>query len=165
MNPRRRQRLIIIVVLVALAGIAIALTLYSLRANMNLFYSPTQISAGEAPVGRSLRAGGVVRDDSVQRDQDTLDVTFTVTDFEEDVPVHYRGILPDLFREGQGVVIVGTLNERGWLEASEVLAKHDENYMPPEVDGALRDAEARKVIPSRASSSTEVTTGGNDERF
>ncbi|REC94790.1 cytochrome c maturation protein CcmE [Kushneria indalinina] len=160
MKAHRRQRLIIILVLVALAGVAIGLTLYSLRANMNLFYSPTQISAGEAPPGRSLRAGGVVRDDSVQRDQQTLDVTFTVTDFEEDVPVHYRGILPDLFREGQGVVIVGTLNERGWLEASEVLAKHDENYMPPEVDGALKAAEARKSIPSSG-----AVTGGNDERI
>ncbi|WP_438764806.1 cytochrome c maturation protein CcmE [Kushneria sp. TE3] len=160
MKAHRRQRLIIILALVALAGVAIGLTLYSLRANMNLFYSPTQISAGEAPSGRSLRAGGVVRDDSVQRDQQTLDVTFTVTDFEEDVPVHYRGILPDLFREGQGVVIVGTLNERGWLEASEVLAKHDENYMPPEVDGALKAAEARKVMPSSG-----AVTGGNDERI
>lgn len=148
MKAHRRQRLIIILVLVALAGVAVGLTLYALRANMNLFYSPTQISSGEAPQGRSLRAGGVVRDNSVHRDQDTLDVTFTVTDFEEDVPVHYRGILPDLFREGQGVVIVGTLDERGWLQASEVLAKHDENYMPPEVDGALKAAEARKSIPS-----------------
>ncbi|WP_457808824.1 cytochrome c maturation protein CcmE [Kushneria sp. EE4] len=160
MKAHRRQRLIIILALVALAGVAIGLTLYSLRANMNLFYSPTQISAGEAPQGRSLRAGGVVRDDSVQRDQQTLDVTFTVTDFEEDVPVHYRGILPDLFREGQGVVIVGTLNERGWLEASEVLAKHDENYMPPEVDGALKAAEARKAMPSSG-----AVAGGNDERI
>lgn len=148
MKAHRRQRLIIILVLVALAGVAVGLTLYALRANMNLFYSPTQISSGEAPQGRSLRAGGVVRDNSVHRDQGTLDVTFTVTDFEEDVPVHYRGILPDLFREGQGVVIVGTLDERGWLQASEVLAKHDENYMPPEVDGALKAAEARKSIPS-----------------
>ncbi|WP_299260039.1 cytochrome c maturation protein CcmE [uncultured Kushneria sp.] len=160
MNPRRRQRLIIIVVLVALAGIAIGLTLYSLRANMNLFYSPTRISAGEASVGRSLRAGGVVRDDSVQRDQQTLDVTFTVTDFEEDVPVHYRGILPDLFREGQGVVIVGTLDERGWIEASEVLAKHDENYMPPEVDGALKAAEARRATPSDTAAVAERRTSG-----
>ncbi|SPJ32954.1 cytochrome c maturation protein CcmE [Kushneria phyllosphaerae] len=160
MKAHRRQRLTLIVVLVALAGVAIGLALYALRANMNLFYSPTQISAGQAPGGRSLRAGGVVRGNSVQRDQQTLDVTFTVTDFEHDVPVHYRGILPDLFREGQGVVIVGTLDERGWIEASEVLAKHDENYMPPEVDGALKAAEASRAIPSDAPAVADSRASG-----
>ncbi|WP_027350636.1 cytochrome c maturation protein CcmE [Halotalea alkalilenta] len=137
MNPKRRQRLAVVVGLVALAAIAIGLTLYALRANIDLFFTPQQIAAGEAPEGRSLRAGGVVRFDSVRRDPERVAVSFVVTDFVDDVEVRYQGILPDLFREGQGVVVVGTLDRHGVIEASQVLAKHDENYTPPEVIKAL----------------------------
>lgn len=140
MNAVRRQRLFFVVLLVALAAVAAGLVLYALRANMNLFYSPSQIRAGEAPVAQTLRAGGMVREHSVQRAPGSLAVTFIVTDFAADLTVHYEGILPDLFREGQGVVVVGRLNEAHQLDAEQVLAKHDENYTPPEVAESLKHA-------------------------
>lgn len=126
--------------LVSLAAIAVGLTLYALRANINLFFSPIQIVAGDAPFERQLRAGGMVKEGSVRRNPDSLDVEFTVTDYVEDVRVHYSGILPDLFREGQGVVVVGQLQRDGYIKADQVLARHDENYMPPEVSEALEAA-------------------------
>lgn len=126
--------------LVSLAAIAVGLTLYALRANINLFFSPIQIVAGDAPFERQLRAGGMVKEGSVSRNPDSLDVEFTVTDYVEDVRVHYSGILPDLFREGQGVVVVGQLQRDGYIKADQVLARHDENYMPPEVSEALEAA-------------------------
>ncbi|WP_417328924.1 cytochrome c maturation protein CcmE [Halomonas cupida] len=140
MRVRRRNRMLLIIGLVALCAIAVGLTLYALRSNINLFFSPVQIAAGEAPLDRQLRAGGMVKDGSVERDGDSLEVRFVVTDFVDEVEVHYDGILPDLFREGQGVVVVGKLTEGGWIAADEVLAKHDENYMPPEVAEALEKA-------------------------
>ncbi|MGB8712490.1 MAG: cytochrome c maturation protein CcmE [Onishia taeanensis] len=140
MHPKRKQKLFIILGLVTLAALAIGLTLYALRSNINLFFSPVQIAAGEAPVSRTLRAGGMVKENSVARDPESLDVTFVITDFVEDLEVRYSGILPDLFREGQGVVVVGQLDGEGHLTASEVLAKHDENYMPREVADALKAA-------------------------
>ncbi|RAR63534.1 cytochrome c-type biogenesis protein CcmE [Onishia taeanensis] len=140
MHPKRKQKLFVILGLVALAALAIGLTLYALRSNINLFFSPVQIAAGEAPVSRTLRAGGMVKENSVARDPESLDVTFVITDFVEDLEVRYSGILPDLFREGQGVVVVGQLDGEGHLTASEVLAKHDENYMPREVADALKAA-------------------------
>ncbi|MDI4637209.1 MULTISPECIES: cytochrome c maturation protein CcmE [Halomonadaceae] len=140
MHPKRKQKLFIILGLMTLAALAIGLTLYALRSNINLFFSPVQIAAGEAPVNRTLRAGGMVKENSVARDAESLDVTFVITDFVEDLEVRYSGILPDLFREGQGVVVVGKLDGEGHLMASEVLAKHDENYMPREVADALKDA-------------------------
>ncbi|WP_106477581.1 cytochrome c maturation protein CcmE [Phytohalomonas tamaricis] len=145
MTPKRKQRLYIVLGLVVLAGVAVGLTLYALRANLNLFYSPQQIVDGDAPIGRQIRAGGLVRVGSVQRSGDSLDVTFDVTDYRVSVPIHYNGILPDLFREGQGVVITGTLNDQGRFEASEVLAKHDEKYMPPEVAEVMKKANAKDV--------------------
>ncbi len=114
--------------------------MYSLSQNINLFYSPTQIAAGEAPQGTRIRAGGMVVDGSVKRDQESLHVEFGITDYEKSVTVHYNGILPDLFREGQGIVAQGELDENNVLQAAEVLAKHDENYMPPEVADALEKA-------------------------
>jgi cytochrome c-type biogenesis protein CcmE len=138
MNPKRKQRLYLILGLVALAAIAVGLTLYSLSSNINLFFSPAQIAGGEAPVDRQIRAGGMVKAGSVKRDSESLDVSFMVTDYESDLEVRYSGILPDLFREGQGVVVVGELNGNGLLRADQVLAKHDENYMPPEVADALK---------------------------
>ncbi len=140
MTPKRKQKLFMFLGLVSLAAIAVGLTLYALRANINLFFSPIQIAAGDAPFDRQIRAGGMVREGSVYRNPDSLDVEFVVTDYVEDVRVHYSGILPDLFREGQGVVVVGQLQQSGYIKADQVLARHDENYMPPEVADALEAA-------------------------
>ncbi|MBW6390570.1 MAG: cytochrome c maturation protein CcmE [Halomonas sp.] len=140
MRPKRKQKLFLALGLVSLAAIAVGLTLYALRANINLFFSPIQIVAGDAPYERQIRAGGMVKEGSVARNPDSLDVEFTVTDYVEDVRVHYSGILPDLFREGQGVVVVGQLQRDGYIKADQVLARHDENYMPPEVSEALEAA-------------------------
>lgn len=140
MTPKRKQKLFLVLGLVSLAAIAVGLTLYALRSNINLFFSPVQIIAGDAPFERQIRAGGMVLEGSVARNPDSLDVEFSVTDYVEDVRVHYSGILPDLFREGQGVVVVGQLQRDGWIKADQVLARHDENYMPPEVADALEAA-------------------------
>ena len=140
MNPARRQRLILILIGVGLFGAAVILLLFANSHQVNLFYSPTDIVEGEAPLDRSIRAGGLVVYDSVLRDPETLAVTFRVTDNLEQITMSYVGILPDLFREGQGVVATGTLNGDGTFVASEVLARHDENYMPPEVARALEAA-------------------------
>jgi cytochrome c-type biogenesis protein CcmE len=137
MHPLRKQRLIIVLFIVCGSALAVALASFALRENINLFYSPTDIVAGDAPVGKSIRAGGMVKKGSVKRDGESLRVDFVVTDFQAVVPVVYTGILPDLFDEGQGVVASGSLDADGVFQATEVLAKHDENYMPPEVQSAL----------------------------
>jgi len=137
MRMQRKRRLILVIVLVALVAIAAGLTLYALRANINLFFTPSQVATGEAPHGRTMRLGGVVKENSVVRENDSLAISFIVTDFAGDVHVSYDDILPDLFREGQGVVVIGTLRDDGRFMAQQVLAKHDENYMPPEVAEAL----------------------------
>ena len=138
MPARRRQRLVLTALLLCAAGGAVALTLFALRENINLFFSPTQVQAGEAPRGAAFRIGGMVSAGSVSRGGG-LGVSFDLTDTRETVRVSYTGILPDLFREGQGVVALGAMRD-GVFVASQVLAKHDENYMPPEVDAALRAA-------------------------
>lgn len=140
MNPLRKKRLYIVLAILAGVGIAVALALSALRENINLFYTPTQIAGGEAPLDTRIRAGGMVQKGSLKRTGDSLDVEFVVTDFAKDVTIRYRGILPDLFREGQGIVALGKLDANGELIADEVLAKHDENYMPPEVTKALKDS-------------------------
>lgn len=140
MTPKRKQKLFVILGLVSLTAIAVGLTLYALRSNINLFFSPVQIAQGDAPMERQIRAGGMVKEGSVSRDPESLDVEFTVTDYVDDLEVYYSGILPDLFREGQGVVVVGELQADGRLYADKVLARHDENYMPPEVAQALEEA-------------------------
>ena len=140
MNPLRKKRLLIILAILAGVGIAVSLALSALKENINLFYTPTQIAGGEAPRDTRIRAGGMVVQGSLQRSPDSLDVTFAVTDFNKSVPITYRGILPDLFREGQGIVALGKLNADGVVVADEVLAKHDEKYMPPEVAKALKDS-------------------------
>ena len=137
MNPVRKKRLFIVLAILAGFGIAVALALSALQQNINLFYTPTQIANGEAPEGTRIRAGGLVETGSVQRSSDSLSVSFRVTDGVETVTINYQGILPDLFREGQGIVALGRVNADGVLVADEVLAKHDENYMPPEVSQAL----------------------------
>ncbi|RBW50012.1 cytochrome c maturation protein CcmE [Marinobacter sp. F3R11] len=140
MHPIRKKRLTIVLFLLAGLSIAVALTTYALRQNINLFYDPSQITAGEAPLDVRIRAGGMVEEGSVKRDSESLKVEFLVTDFNASVPVEYVGILPDLFAEGQGIVAMGKLNSEGRFVADQILAKHDENYMPPEVADALEKA-------------------------
>ncbi len=139
MHPVRKQRLLIVVFVLIFSSLAIGLVTYGLRGNINLFYPPAEIAAGKAPVGQSIRIGGMVVEGSLQRSPDSLHIQFDVTDYVATVTVVYEGILPDLFGEGQGVVAAGKLDAQGVLQASEILAKHDENYMPPEVIDALGD--------------------------
>jgi cytochrome c-type biogenesis protein CcmE len=135
MNPKRRNRLFVVLFLLAGAGATVALVLVSLNENINLFYPPEQIVGGQAPIGTPIRAGGMVLDGSVVRD-DGLDVTFVLTDHNgSEFPVRYSGILPDLFREGQGILVQGELTAGGTFQARQVLAKHDETYMPAELAG------------------------------
>ena len=141
MHPVLRQRLIIVLLIVFGASVAVALITFALRENINLFYSPAEISEGTAPVGKQIRAGGMVLEGSIVRDPNSLRVDFVVTDYQASVPVTFVGILPDLFAEGQGVVAAGKLGDDGVFHASEVLAKHDENYMPPEVQSAVDAAQ------------------------
>jgi len=140
MNAVRKQRLILVVSILVGLAIACGLMFYALRQNINLFFTPQQVMAGEAPLDTQMRVGGLVEEGSVVRDQQTLDVQFVLTDGKGSFTVHYQGILPDLFREGQGIVANGTLVSRNRFEAEEVLAKHDETYMPPEVQDALEKA-------------------------
>ncbi len=139
MHPLRKQRLLIVLFIVGAASAASALLGFALRENINLFYPPADIVAGKAPAGKSIRAGGMVVEGSVQRDPDSLRVRFDVTDYQAKVSVVYEGILPDLFAEGEGVVVAGELDAQGVFQANQVLAKHDENYMPPEVSAAIGD--------------------------
>jgi cytochrome c-type biogenesis protein CcmE len=141
-HPVRKQRLIVVLFIVVATSIAAALVFFALRENMNLFYPPADIAAGKAPIGTNIRAGGMVKEGSVVKAGDSLQVDFVVTDYASDLHVTYTGILPDLFEEGQGVVVAGKLDATGLFVAHEVLAKHDENYMPPEVADALKQAES-----------------------
>ena len=142
MHPVRKKRLIALSSILCILGIAVGLILYALQQNINLFYAPTQVALGEAPQNVVIRVGGMVVENSVKRDQVSLAVTFDVTDFAHSVTIQYKGILPDLFREGQGIVAQGKLNQQGVLIAQEVLAKHDEKYMSPEVSEALENAKS-----------------------
>ena len=148
MRARRRQRLIFVAVILTGVAVATALALTAIGENMLYFYSPSQIKAGEAPRLHDVRVGGLVVEGSIQRTGTGLDLRFDLTDNAETVSVTYSGILPDLFREGQGIVAMGRLREDGVFEAHEVLAKHDENYMPPEVAEALKLAEEGGSIPN-----------------
>ena len=138
MTPRRRRMVAMTSGLVCLVA-ATALVLTAFEQNMLYFYTPTQIAAGEAPEGRRLRVGGLVERGSVRREPGSLEMHFDVTDLEQTITVAYAGVLPDLFREGQGVVAHGSLGANGLFEADEVLARHDENYMPPEVAEMLEE--------------------------
>ena len=140
MNKRSRRKVLVVGVLFGVA-VAAVLGLTAFQENLLYFYSPTQIKAGEAPDNRSFRIGGLVVTGTVKRKEDSLQVQFDLTDNTETVTVQYTGILPDLFREGQGIVAMGSLQPAGLFIAEEVLAKHDENYMPPEVADALKAAE------------------------
>ncbi|GAB4124591.1 MAG: cytochrome c maturation protein CcmE [Sideroxydans sp.] len=140
MTPRQK-RLTWIVLGVALVAGAVGLVLFALKNNVSLYFTPTQVHHNEAPQGRSFRIGGLVEQGSVQRDQDGLTVRFNITDTAEKMAVIYKGILPDLFKEGKGVVAQGKLNADNVFVADEVLAKHDENYMPPEAKDAINKAQ------------------------
>ena len=134
MHPKRRNRLIVILFLLAGATVSVALVLVALNENINMFYPPEAVVSGDAPVGAQIRAGGMVLDGSVSRDAGSLDVSFVLTDYVgSEFTVVYSGILPDLFREGQGILVQGELQDNGAFHATQVLAKQDENYMPPEL--------------------------------
>lgn len=141
MSPAQKKRLKVILSLVTGLGVSMALVLYALSKNINLFYTPTQLAQEKHVSHQTLRVGGMVVKESVVRSQD-LNVEFVITDFNQQVKVKYRGILPDLFREGQGIVAQGQLEKDGTFIANQVLAKHDEKYMPPEVTAALKEGTA-----------------------
>jgi cytochrome c-type biogenesis protein CcmE len=137
MTPRQK-RMITVVAILAGVGIATAFALQSFQKNLLYYYSPSQIQAGEAPSARSFRVGGLVENGSLKREPGSLEVRFTLTDYAHQQSVSYTGVLPDLFREGQGVIARGKMGTDGMFVAEEVLAKHDENYMPPEVADSLK---------------------------
>ena len=145
MKPRRRQRLLLVGLLVTGVAVAVGLALLALQENINLFFSPSQVVAGEAPGNTPFRLGGMVVEGSVRRSDGSLEIQFELTDTAKSVAVAYTGILPDLFREGQGIVAQGSLRTDGVFNATQVLAKHDETYMPPEVTEALEKAKAMGV--------------------
>jgi cytochrome c-type biogenesis protein CcmE len=139
MKPERKQKLIKLIAVVSVLMVATLLILYALRQNISLFYTPSQVNNGEMPQQSIVRLGGMVEKGSVERANDSLDVLFTLTDFKTKVRVKYHGVLPTLFREGQGIVARGHLAANNTFVAEEVLAKHDANYMPPEVKEALKN--------------------------
>ncbi len=137
------KRLAFAVALPATMGLGVFFILKAFEENLLYYYRPTQVLAGAAPAERDFRVAGLVVDGSVWRAADSLDMTFAVTDTEAEIEIQYTGILPDLFREGQGIVAIGRLTQGGVFQAKQVLARHDENYMPPEVADALKKASAR----------------------
>ncbi len=139
MKPARKRKIGVIVLMLTVVSIAMALVLYALRQNISLFYTPTQIALGEVTGTRAIRAGGMVVPGSIVREPGDLTVRFKMTDYKHTVDVEYRGVLPDLFREGQGIVAQGDLIDPQHFKATTVLAKHDEKYMPPEVRDALQE--------------------------
>jgi cytochrome c-type biogenesis protein CcmE len=154
MKPRQK-RFVFIVVAVAALALVVGLVLNALDKNVSLYFTPTQVFNNEAPHGRSFRIGGLVEEASVKRQADGLTVHFVITDRHKSIPVVYKGILPDLFKEGKGVVAQGKVEVDGVMHADEVLAKHDENYMPPEAADALKkgetaNASAVAAIPASA---------------
>ncbi len=136
----RQKRLLLVVAGVALLGGAVALVLSAFQQNLVFFHTPTEVAEGKAPQGRTFRIGGMVEAGSIKRDADGVTVRFAITDTARSIPVAYKGPLPDLFKEGKGAVVQGSLGPDGDFTASEVLAKHDENYMPPEAQDAIDQA-------------------------
>ena len=147
MKPRHK-RFAWIAAGVAVLGVAVTLVLNAFQSNLVFFFTPTQVASKEAPQGRPFRIGGLVEQGSLARDANSLTVRFRVTDTAQTIPVVYTGLLPDLFKEGKGVVAQGTLSSDGTFRATEVLAKHDENYMPPEAKAALDRAQKGMSLPS-----------------
>lgn len=150
MRAARKKRLYLILLIVTGVGIAAALALNAFNQNLMFFYSPSEVNAGASPSDHPFRLGGLVSDGSVKRLANGLTVQFDVTDLEKSVSIQYTGILPDLFREGQGIVAHGRMRDDGVFVADEVLAKHDENYMPPEVAAALGEAHDKGVAAKAA---------------
>ena len=144
MKPRHKK-LALIAVIVAALGVAVVLVLNAFNSNLVFFFSPTQVANGEAPTNRAFRIGGLVEEGSVKREGDGLTTRFVVTDTAKTIPVTYTGILPDLFKEGKGVVAEGRLGPGGLFAATQVLAKHDENYMPPEAASAIEQAQKAQL--------------------
>ena len=146
----RHQRIALILGGLTILGLIVALVLNAFQSNLVFFFSPTQVIAGEAPKGKPFRIGGMVKEGSLKRQSDGITLRFVITDTEQDLAISYHGILPDLFKEGKGAVAQGQLDEQGIFVASEVLAKHDENYMPPEAAQAVGDAHARAAANKAA---------------
>ncbi len=153
MTPRRKRLLVVLGILAGVAA-SVSLAVMASRQNLMFYYDPTQIAAGQAPKHKRFRVGGMVVKGSVQRRPGDLEVRFVLTDFAHEVPVEYTGVLPDLFREGQGIIAHGTLGPHGAFVADEVLAKHDEKYMPPEVAASLKNKPAGSSPPARHEPST-----------
>jgi cytochrome c-type biogenesis protein CcmE len=149
MTPTRKRRLIAVALILAAVGVAAGLTVLALGRNMTYLFSPSEVLAGHVPTESSFRLGGVVLEHSIQRDSTSLKVDFVVTDRFHDMPVQYTGILPDLFREGQSIIATGKM-DNGHFAAREVLAKHDETYMPKEVADAIAKAKAAGNSQSKA---------------
>jgi len=149
-RPARKKRLYLILLIVAGVGVAAALALNAFNQNLMFFYSPSEVSAGKAPPDHPFRLGGLVTKGSVTRLTNGLTTRFDVTDMDKTVSIEYTGILPDLFREGQGIVAHGKLRDDGVFVADEVLAKHDEKYMPPEVAASLKEAHDKGVAAAAA---------------
>ena len=158
MTPTRKRRLYWVLGILAGVGIAGALALSAFQKNVMFFFDPTQVAAGEVKQGQRFRLGGMVTKGSFHRVPGSLEVSFIVTDFKNDLHVKYSGVLPDLFREGQGVVAHGKLGPDGVFVADEVLAKHDEKYMPPEVSKSLKRGESRVGIPEADAKGGAPTT-------
>ncbi len=167
MIPRRKKRLTWVISLIAGVAVAVSLILYALNQNIDLFYTPSEVLTGKGKdlarpqIGQRIRVGGMVVEDSVRRDPQTLQVRFRVTDTGPEMTVLYTGILPDLFREGQGIVAQGTLIEPDVLQATEVLAKHDEEYMPPELAEAIKGI--KHVNPNSPDAYTEGDNSGGKQ--
>ncbi|KFZ31405.1 cytochrome C biogenesis protein CcmE [Pseudidiomarina salinarum] len=167
MIPRRKKRLTWVISLIAGVAVAVSLILYALNQNIDLFYTPSEVLAGKGKdltrpqVGQRIRVGGMVVEDSVRRDPQTLQVHFRVTDTGPEMTVLYTGILPDLFREGQGIVAQGILIEPDVLQATEVLAKHDEEYMPPELAEAMKGI--KHVNPNAPDAYSEPAGDGDKQ--
>ena len=153
----RHKRIALILGGLVILGLVAALVLNAFQSNLVFFFSPTQVAAGEAPKGKSFRIGGLVKEGTIKREADGVTLRFVMTDTEKDMIVAYKGILPDLFKEGKGAVAQGKLGEDGVFIASEVLAKHDENYMPPEAALAVGDAHARAAASKAAVEATAKT--------
>lgn len=139
MTPTRKKRLMAVILILLGVGIASALILTAFKENILFYKSPSEVSQGDYPKAKNFRIGGMVKIGSIVKSTTSLDVEFWVTDYAKDVKVHYTGLLPDLFRDDQGMIAIGKLDKDGVFQAEEILAKHDENYMPPEVAASLKE--------------------------
>ncbi len=137
MKPQRKRRLYFVAILIAGMGLTVSLAIYALGQNINLYYTPSQVAQGQAPLNHVFRMGGMVANNSIQRVPHTMQVSFVLTDYQQRINVSYNGILPTLFREGQGIIVQGKLTSPGNFVADQVLAKHDNKYMPPEIKAKL----------------------------